>query len=160
MQYSLICRDIEHSVTPVCERYHIGILPWSPLGQGVLTGKYSADGKGPSEARFGQEPKNEAAARWRARYLNERSLALTEVVKEVAKDLETTPVALSIAWLLRRPQVTSVIIGPRSVDQLEGNLAGGEVEIPDDAMARLDEASAPDTPYPEAFQEMSPRLAH
>jgi aryl-alcohol dehydrogenase-like predicted oxidoreductase len=155
-QYSLISRDIEHGVVPVCQRYGIGILPWSPLGQGVLTGKYSG-GKVPEGTRFGMEPKNEAHARWRANYLNDRNLAIAEEVVRVARDLGTTPVAVSIAWVLQRPGVASVIIGPRTRKQSEENLAAEGVSFTEDQLRRLDEVSTPPRPYPESMQAISPR---
>lgn len=157
-QYSLINRDIEHGVGPVCRRYGIDLLPWSPLGQGVLTGKYSGVGKAPAGTRFGGEPKNEMQARWRGKYVNDRSLAIAEVVLEVAKELSTSATAVSIAWVLQRPGVASVIAGPRTTEQLEENVAALEVSFSEDHLARLDEVGAPTQPYPESMQAISPRF--
>ena len=149
MQYSLICRDVERAVIPVCERYQIGLLPWSPLGGGVLTGKYGADLKGPKESRYGDEVKPDD--QWRSRFLNERNLGIAEAVRAVAAEIDTTPTAIAIAWLLTRPTVSSVITGPKSVAQLRDNLAGSDLTLSDDQLQRLAKASEPVQTYPEWF---------
>ncbi|HVP10131.1 MAG TPA: aldo/keto reductase [Phycisphaerae bacterium] len=149
MQYSLICRDVESGVVPVCHRYGIGLLPWSPLGGGVLAGKYNRDLKGPRNSRFGD--KLDETNEWRNRFVNQRNVEIAETVKAAAKKLETTPTALSIAWLLGRPTVSSVIIGPKSVAQLKENLAADEVDIPAETLKQLDKISAPVAPYPAGF---------
>ena len=156
MQHSLIARDIEQDVIPACERYGIGILPWSPLGQGVLTGKYR---KGASRegTRFAGEPQGESQRLWRERFLNARNERIADAVAEVADRLETTPTAVSLAWLLTHEAVSSVIIGPKTVAQLEENLEAGEVELTDEALDRLDAVSAPQPRYPEWFVDGSPR---
>jgi aryl-alcohol dehydrogenase-like predicted oxidoreductase len=154
MQYSLICRDIEHDVVPCCARTGVGILPWSPLGQGVLTGKYA----GPAASgRLGGEPVNASQAAWRARFLNDRTRAVVDVLVGCAREIGATPTAASLAWLLARPGVSSVIMGPKSVEQLEQNLAGSGTTIPPPLMQRLDEVSAPPPRYPEWFIAASPR---
>ncbi|MCG8407172.1 MAG: aldo/keto reductase [Phycisphaerales bacterium] len=155
MQYSMACRDIERAVIPVCERYDLGVLPWSPLGGGVLAGKYNRDGTGPAGSRFGETP--DEANDWRKAFLNDRNLEIAETVREVAAQLDTTSVTLSIAWLLCRPAVSSIIIGPKTQAQLRDYLAADEVNIPDEQMERLDKASRPHYPYPERFIEVTNR---
>lgn len=154
MQYSLICRDIEADVVPVSSRYGIGLLPWSPLGQGVLTGKYRS---GATKGRFAGEPANAAAAGWRAKFLNERTDRVIDTVLSVAESCDSSPTAVSLAWLLTRPAVNSIIIGPRSIDQLDANLAATSLILPMDALSDLDSASAPAPRYPEWFIGNSPR---
>jgi aryl-alcohol dehydrogenase-like predicted oxidoreductase len=149
MQYSLVCRDVESGVIPVCRRYGIGLLPWSPLGGGVLAGKYNRDLKGPRNSRFGEKPDD--ANEWRKRFVNERNVAIAEAVKNMARKLETPPTALSIAWLLGRPSVSSVIIGPKSLAQLKENLAACDLVLSPENVRTLDEASAPVVPYPAGF---------
>jgi aryl-alcohol dehydrogenase-like predicted oxidoreductase len=149
MQYSLVCRDIETGVVPVCQRYGIGLLPWSPLGGGVLTGKYSKEGRGPKDCRFGEKPDTDSF--WRKRFVSRRNLEIAESVKALAGRLKTTPTAVALAWLLGRPMVAGVIIGPRSVRQLKENLAACDVGLAPEQRARLDEASAPAIPYPADF---------
>lgn len=155
MQYSLACRDIEQDVVPACERHGIGILPWSPLGQGVLTGKYLKSAE--SGARLAGPAPNAATAAWRERFLNARSEAIARGVAEAAHELGTTPTALSLGWLLERPSVSSVIIGPKTVEQLEANLAGCDVRLTPEIRQRLDALSAPPPRYPEWFIAGSPR---
>jgi len=158
MQYSLIERSIEHEMVPVLERYGIGLLPWSPLGQGVLTGKYTRGSlAGPGGSRFQGEPANDQAAAWRSMFLNERAFDVLDAVQAVAGELDTTPVAVSLAWCLGRPAVSSVIIGPKSAAQLEANLAAVDLRLGPEEAARLDEASRPAPPYPVSFQARTPR---
>jgi aryl-alcohol dehydrogenase-like predicted oxidoreductase len=149
MQYSLVCRDVEPGVIPVCQRYGIGLLPWSPLGGGVLAGKYNRSLKGPKNSRFGEKP--DPANQWRTHFVNERNVRIAEAVTALAKELKTSPTAVSIAWLLDRPTVSSVIIGPKSLAQLKDNLAACEVDLTAAHRKRLDEASALAAPYPAAF---------
>lgn len=156
MQYSLIARDIEQDVIPACARHGVGILAWSPLGQGVLTGKYL--GAPPKDARMGSEVRpGSIAAAWRERFINERSRAVTSAVADTAHRLGSTTVAVALAWLLRKQSVSSVIIGPKTPEQLAENLAGADLHLPDADMAALDEISAPPPRYPEWFIAGSPR---
>jgi aryl-alcohol dehydrogenase-like predicted oxidoreductase len=149
MQYSLVCRDIETGVVPVCRRYVIGILPWSPLGGGVLTGKYAPDGRGPKGCRFGEKPDEQNF--WRQRFVNDRNLRTAETVSAVAREQKATAAAVALAWLLGRPMVSSIIIGPRSIRQLKENMAACEVRLTAAQIKRLDEVSAPAAPYPAEF---------
>lgn len=149
MQYSLVRRDIEASVIPVCRRYGIGILPWSPLGGGVLSGKYKADGTGPADSRFGPTP--DAANAWRKDFINDRNIGIADTVRKAATKLETTPTALALAWVLSRPMVSSVIIGPKNVAQLRDNVTACDVQIPDSEMSALNSISEPVPTYPASF---------
>lgn len=149
MQYSLVCRDIESAVVPVCRRYAMGILPWSPLGGGVLTGKYARDGRGPTGSRFGDMPDEPNS--WRRQFLNERNHAIADAVKSVAEARGATPTATAIAWVLSRPMVSSVIVGPKTPEQLKDNLAACAVCLTDAELKRLDEVSAPAPTYPHQF---------
>jgi aryl-alcohol dehydrogenase-like predicted oxidoreductase len=144
-QYSLIVRDLEREHVPLCRQEGLGILPWSPLSGGFLTGKFER-GKTPDAAsRLGMKPDRFA------RYDTDRNWAVLDAVRAVATELGTTPAAVSIAWLLAKPQVTSVIFGARSVDQLEENLKAAELELPPKHIAALDQASASDLGYPYSF---------
>ena len=149
MQYSLVRRDIETGVVPVCERYGIGILPWSPLGGGVLTGKYKSDGTGQAGTRFGAAP--DPANAWRKDFVNDRNLAIADAVQQMAGRLKTSPAALAIAWVLGRPCISSVIIGPKSVAQLKENLAASSLGLGESEWKKLDEVSAPIPTYPASF---------
>jgi aryl-alcohol dehydrogenase-like predicted oxidoreductase len=149
MQYSLACRDIERAVVPVCERYDIGILPWSPLGGGVLTGKYRRDLTGPSGTRFGATPDD--ANVWRRQFVNNRNLDIADAVAAIARQCESTPTTVAIAWLLGRPAVSSVIVGPKTVAQLQENTAACALRLNPEHWTRLNEVSAPFATYPEQF---------
>ncbi|MEL6181550.1 MAG: aldo/keto reductase, partial [Myxococcota bacterium] len=144
-QYSLLVRDIERELVPACARFGVGIIPWSPLASGFLTGKYVKDQQPPEGSRLAQ---------WKERYANfdnPRNWRIIDAVRSVAKELEATPAQVSLAWLLRKPAVTSVIFGARSVEQLEDNVKAAELTLSDEAMALLDEASAFDVGYPYGF---------
>jgi len=141
-QYSLMVRDLEREHVPLCEAHGLGILPWSPLAAGFLTGKYRREEKPPAGARL---------AAWSSRfsgYDNERGWRTLDAVRAVAKETGATPAQVSLAWLLGKPTVSSVIFGARSVKQLEDDLGAAELELSHAQMLRLDEASAPELGYP------------
>ena len=133
-------------VVPVSRRTEgLGILPWSPLAGGFLTGKFER-GKPPTEGtRLGDK-----AERF-AQYDLERNWKIIDAVRAVAAELSTTPAAVSLAWLIGKPTVTSVIFGARTIEQLDGNLAAADLELSAAHMAQLDAASAFDLGYPYAF---------
>ncbi|MEZ4322382.1 MAG: aldo/keto reductase [Myxococcota bacterium] len=145
MQYSLAVRDIEREHVPVAVQHGVGILPWSPLAGGLLTGKY----------REGQPvPEGTRMEKWRQRYDafdTPRNWRIVEALVAVAEELGSTPAAVALAWLLQKPGVTSVIFGARTVAQLEANLPGAEITLSDAQMSALDDASAYELGYPYQF---------
>jgi aryl-alcohol dehydrogenase-like predicted oxidoreductase len=145
MQYSLLVRDIEREHVPVCREEGLGILPWSPLAGGFLTGKFEKGKPPQTGTRLGEK-----AERF-ARYDLERNWKVLDAVRAVASELGTTPSVVSLAWLLHRPHVSSVIFGARTVEQLEANLAAADLELGAKHMAMLDQASAFDLGYPYSF---------
>lgn len=154
MQYSLVCREIERGVVPVCQRYGIGLLPWSPLGGGILTGKYARGGTDPAGSRFGSMERDDD---WRKAFVNERNFEIADEVARVAKELGTSATAVAIAWLLTRPAVSSIIIGPKTVAQLRDNLAAGGVVFTPAQLEQLHAVSKLKTGYPEKFIAVSGR---
>jgi aryl-alcohol dehydrogenase-like predicted oxidoreductase len=132
------------------------VIPWSPLGGGMLTGKY----------KFGEEPQEGTRfaapgpfqAVWRTRSLNERNHAIVSVVLDESRQLNASPIAVALAWNLARPGITSPIIGPKTVAQLSDNLAALEVELPAEAIERIDAASEPHLPYPHDFMRMARQM--
>ncbi len=144
-QYSLSVRDLEREHVPACLEHGLGILPWSPLAGGFLTGKY----------RKGQAPPDGTRlAKWKdrlGRFDTARNWAILEAVDAVAAETGASPASVSLAWLVNKPAVTSVIFGARTVAQLEDNLKAADVKLTDAHMARLDEASALDLGYPYAM---------
>jgi aryl-alcohol dehydrogenase-like predicted oxidoreductase len=148
-QYSLLVRDIEREHVPLCREMGLGILPWSPLAGGFLTGKFERGKPPQTGTRLGEK-----AERF-ARYDTERNWTILEAVRAVAAELGSTPSAVSIAWLLAKPQVTSVIFGARTIEQLEANLAGARLELSPAHVATLDQASRFELGYPYAFIQMT-----
>ena len=145
MQYSLLVRDLEREHVPLCRQFGLGILPWSPLAAGFLSGKYSKDQPPPPGVRL---------EKWKERLADfggERGWRTLDAVQMLAKEKETTPAAVSLAWLLAKPAVTSVIFGARSVAQLEDNLKAVDVKLTAEQVGSLDVASAFDLGYPYAF---------
>jgi aryl-alcohol dehydrogenase-like predicted oxidoreductase len=144
-QYSLVTRDLEREHVPLCRKYGMGILPWSPLAGGFLSGKYSK-GQG--------VPEGSRLEKWKERYAgfdNERNWRIIDAVREVSEQVGASPSSVSLAWLLKKPTVTSVIFGARSVAQLEDNLKASEVDLSDEQVAKLDEASSFELGYPYDF---------
>jgi len=155
-QYSILARDIEVEIVPVCQRFGLGIIPWSPLGGGMLTGKYKK-GEEPDEGtRFAAPGPFQQV--WRARALSERNHAIVQTVLEEAGKLDISPIALALAWNLSRPGVVAPIIGPKSVKQLEDNLAALDVTLPEETTQRIDAASEPRLPYPHDFLRMARQM--
>ncbi|WP_040789565.1 aldo/keto reductase [Nocardia paucivorans] len=149
IEYSLIERTVERDLIPMAREMGLGVVPWSPLGSGVLTGKYRrADLDHTAEASPTGTRKNVAAANGA---LTERGLAIADVVKEVAAEMGRTPSQVALAWTLRESGVTAPIIGARTAAQLEDNLGALEVEFAEEQLARLDAASAVDLGFPHEF---------
>jgi aryl-alcohol dehydrogenase-like predicted oxidoreductase len=142
-EYSLLARGIETEILPACRRHGLGTLVWSPLGGGVLTGRYRrgvAPEAGTRMGRLMASPLPMARA-WADGLLNEPNLDIADHVVTTAADLGTTPAAVALAWVRQRPGVTSVIIGPRTLDQLHGNLTGLTTDLPQEATDHLEEVS-------------------
>ena len=143
-RYSLIARDIERDVLGAAERHGLGTMIYSPLAGGVLTGKYKRGEEPPADSRIGRRMAAGAARRpGMPTGLSDRNYDIVEAVGKAAAELGTTPTAVSIAWTLAKPGVTTVIIGPRTFDQYDENLPGFDLELPEDVMTHLDEVSSP-----------------
>ncbi|GII53769.1 aldo/keto reductase [Planotetraspora thailandica] len=142
-QYSLLHREIEAEILPTCDRHGLGTMIWSPLGGGVLTGRYGQAGtpeEGSRAARLKASSMPLAQA-WGDAMLNDRDLGIAGEVVKTAAGLGVTPATVALSWVSRRPGVTSVIIGPRTVDQLHANLAGLAYDLPDAVLDHLDQIS-------------------
>lgn len=147
-QYSLLERNIEHEISELCLDEGLGLTPWGPLGGGFLSGKYRRGDK-PQEGRLAFMP-DETEESW-LRRSSERNWAILQVVEEVARSHQATPSQVALAWLLHQPAVCSVIIGARTLSQLDDNLGGGELSLSDEEVVHLGQASEPDDPYPYRF---------
>ena len=143
MEYSLVQRGIEREVVPAAAALGVGITPWSPLGRGVLTGKY----------RYGTPSESRAASphfgSFVAEYLDDRSRRIVDAVHTAAEGLDVAPLEVALAWVRDRPGVTAPIVGARTVGQLRGILESEELELPGEITTALDDISAPDLGYPE-----------
>jgi len=151
-QYSILTRDIEVEILPACLKFGLGIIPWSPLAGGMLTGKYKPGAEPEQGSRFAAPGPFQKI--WRTRSLSERNHGVVAVVLEEAGKLGVSPIALSLAWNLARPGVVAPIIGPKSVAQLNDNLAALDVTVPVDVIERIDAVSEPHLPYPHDFLRM------
>jgi len=151
-QYSLLVREIESEIVPACLDAGMGLLPWSPLAGGWLTGKYGRDSHPVGATRLGEDPDRGMEA-WEPRNREERTWRVIEAVSETAAARGANPAQVSLAWLESRPAVTSVILGARNTQQLADNLGAVSVELTDQERRRLNEVSTPlvsDYPYGDA----------
>jgi aryl-alcohol dehydrogenase-like predicted oxidoreductase len=145
-QYSLVERNIEYEVLPVCREEGLGVIPWSPLGGGFLSGKYRRSEQPPEDARIaGASDEMEEA--W-SRRATERNWRTLDVVDEISEETGRSYAQISLNWLLRQEDVTAPIIGARRLDQLEDNLGTCGWELDDEQIKRLSEASAVEDVYP------------
>ena len=135
--YNLIHRDeFERELEDVCLNYGIGVIPYSPLAGGFLTGKYAGDQTPPEGSR------GATSDRIQAYLMDPHSLSTLEIVKQIALERKKSPSQVALRWLISRPAVVSAIIGPRDLEQLEDNLGCLSVELADEDMQRLDEGSS------------------
>jgi aryl-alcohol dehydrogenase-like predicted oxidoreductase len=149
--YSLLVRDVEHEIVPACLHNGLGLLPWSPLAGGWLSGKYTRDQRPAGATRLGEDPGRgmEAYDRVGAR---QRTWDVLEAVQDVAEQRGVAMPQVALAWLMSRPAVTSVILGARTTEQLRGNLGAAHLALDPAELARLDAVSDPgavDYPYGE-----------
>lgn len=141
VRYSLLDRGVEREVVPACAALGIGVLPFSPLGGGALTGKYR--GGIPADSRAAAGTRNLADID------DPATVGVVEAVATAAEGLASSPIAISLAWLRDRPGVTAPIIGPRTLGQLTAALASEALELPPAIRDALDDVSAPRLGYPE-----------
>jgi aryl-alcohol dehydrogenase-like predicted oxidoreductase len=146
-EYSLVTRDLEREHVPLCRETGLGILPWSPLAGGFLSGKYDKS-KPPPPGTRGEKLQERFQ-----RFDNERCWRTLAAVREVATETGFSPPAVSLAWLLSKPQVTSTIFGARNLQQLEDNVKATELALTPEQVKRLDDASAFELGYPYGFMQ-------
>jgi len=148
-QYNLLVREIEWEIVPVCVENGLGLLPWSPLGGGWLTGKYKRDERPEGATRLGEDPERGVEA-YDRRSTAQRTWDVIDAVETIATDRGISMAQVALAWLHDRPQVTSVILGARTLEQLEDNLGAAGLHLTHAETAALDAASDPapaDYPY-------------
>ena len=138
--YSIAGRDLEREIVPLLQDQRRGLLVWSPLAGGLLSGKYSRENQKPEDSRRSafDFPLVDKERTWR----------ILDVLRPIAQAHETSVAAVALAWILAKPFVTSVIIGAKRVDQLRQNLSAVEIQLTADEIGRLDEVSALPPEYP------------
>jgi aryl-alcohol dehydrogenase-like predicted oxidoreductase len=141
VRYSLVDRGVEREAIPACRTLGIGVLPYSPLGGGVLTGKYRAGVPADSRAA--------AAGRSLSDITSDREVGIVEAVATAAEGLATSPIAVALAWVRDQPGVTAPILGARTLGQLTAALASEKLDLPIEIRRALDDVSAPLVGYPE-----------
>jgi aryl-alcohol dehydrogenase-like predicted oxidoreductase len=144
VSYSLLERGIEREVLPACRALGVGLLAYSPLGGGVLTGKYRSGVPSDSRAMTG--------GRDLAEYRRAELAGIVEAVATAAEGLASAPIAVALAWIRDRPGVSSAILGARTLGQLTAALAADSVVLPQEIIEALDDVSAPLTGYPEQWR--------
>jgi NDP-hexose 2,3-enoyl reductase len=139
-KYSLLERTVELEVVPACQSYGLGLIPWSPLGSGALAGKSRASGQG-----------GRREGTWGKQTLDNNRERIDAFV-QLCANLGEEPANVALAWLLHNPAVTAPIIGPRTIDQLDGALKAADLKLESSTLRRLDELfPGPGKPAPEAY---------
>jgi len=141
--YSILVRGIEADVLPTCQRYGMGVIPWSPLAGGWLSGKWRKGGTDLTSHRANRIP---------ARYDlsvpgNQLKLEAADALGRLADEVGIPLVQLAVAWVIRNPAVTSAIIGPRTMEQFTSQVGAADVELSDDVLDRIDEIVPPGTNF-------------
>lgn len=142
VEYSLVTREVEHELLPMARHLGLPVTPWSPLGRGLLTGKYTDAARAAEPKRMNPQTSLQ---------VNERTLAIARAVDAVSARLGKPPAQVALNWVRRRGADLFPIVGARSLAQFRENLAALEWELPDDAAAALDEASAVPLRFPQNF---------
>jgi aryl-alcohol dehydrogenase-like predicted oxidoreductase len=143
IEYSLLQRGVEREVLPAATALGLGVLAWSPLGRGVLTGKYRSGTPADSRAA------SPHLAGFVDAYLDQRARRIVEAVSTAAEGLGVQPLEVALAWVRDAPAVTAALVGARTAAQLRGVLAGEDLSLPDEIRVALDEVSTPPVGYPE-----------
>jgi aryl-alcohol dehydrogenase-like predicted oxidoreductase len=134
--YSILGRSIEREVLPTCQKYGMGVLVWSPLAKGMLSGKYRKSAPQPDTARASMFPKQ---------WSDERNLDAVEKLIPIAQEAGLSLIHMAMAFVMAHPGVTSAIIGPRTMQHLDDLLAGAEIQLSDGILDRIDAVVAPGT---------------
>ncbi|MFE7171612.1 aldo/keto reductase [Streptomyces sp. NPDC057616] len=151
MEYSLLERTIEGELIPLAQDAGMGVLPWSPLKSGYLSGKYRRGQADPADTR-------RSAVLGRP---SEAQFTVIEALAAVAEETGASPAAVALSWVQNRPGVSSTLIGPRTLEHLESNLAGLDVELTAEQTAALDEVSAPALNFPyDLNRQVGPMLKY
>jgi aryl-alcohol dehydrogenase-like predicted oxidoreductase len=142
IEYSLLERTVEGELIPMAVELGMGVTPWSPLRGGVLSGKYTRENAGQGDV---------TKRAWNTNYLSEKTYLLLDELKRIATALDTTVARVALAWVQRRPGVSSTIIGARTLAHLEDNIKALEVKLSAEQSAKLDELTKPTLNFPAPF---------
>jgi aryl-alcohol dehydrogenase-like predicted oxidoreductase len=148
-QYSLIAREVEREILPLCRSESVGVIPWSPLGGGFLTGKYRSGQRPPGDSRLAK------VDLWN-RLTNDRNYATLEAVEHVANERGRAVAQVALAWVNQQTGISSVIYGARTEEQNEQNLGAIGLRLEASEVAALDKASALPPEYPSAMHARLP----
>ena len=148
--YNLLRRDVEREILPACDDEGMGLICWSPLASGMLTGKYRGSDRPAKGTRHGVQ-----ADLYVKRYWFDGALAAVEEVVAVAAELGKSPAQVSLAWLLHDERVTAPIVGARTVEQIDDNLLAGDWDLPEEAWKRLTDSLPIDHGYPKEWMDNS-----
>jgi aryl-alcohol dehydrogenase-like predicted oxidoreductase len=149
LEYSLLERTVEGELLPMARAHGMGVMPWSPLKSGRLSGKYSRNGSGPVDTKRGAVMGGPEPEEW----------VVIDALEAVAAEVGTSPAAVALAWVRGRPGVASTLVGVRTIDQLHANLGSLDVTLSDAQIATLDTASTPTLDFPAPYHaELAPML--
>ena len=156
-QYNLLCRSTEWELIPLAQREGLGVIPWSPLRGGWLSGKFRRGMTAPPQgSRIQVAEEKDWGEKWSA-YNNEHTWRVLDALHEVASESKRSAAQIALNWLLQKPGVTAPIIGARSMEQLENNLGALGWVLSDQQIRKLDSASEVALPYPYDFIQKSSR---
>ena len=148
--YNLLRRDIEREILGACDDQGLGMLCWSPLASGMLTGKYNKDAGPTKESRVGLRAEIDLP-----RYWNDNSFRIIDEVKAVADEREKSPAQVALSWALGDRRISAVIVGARTVEQLASSLVSGDWDLPEELYARLANVVPFDHGYPLEWMDMT-----
>jgi len=151
IEYSLLERSVEGDLVPMARELGLGITPWSPLKSGILSGKYT-------RVNHGQQKSDRGV--WTDSNLTDKTYDIIDALIAIAKEVDSTPARVALAWLAQKPGVSSIILGARSKQQLDDNLASAEVVLPAAHVAKLDQLSKPTLNFPADFLGIVPGFAY
>jgi len=151
IEYSLLERTVEGELVPMARELGLGITPWSPLKSGVLSGKYTRQNHGSQKADRGA---------WAEGNLGEKAYAIIDELIDTAKEIDSTPARIALAWLAQKPGVSSIILGARSKEQLDDNLSAAGVTLPASRIQKLDDLSKPSLDFPADMLGIVPSFAY
>ena len=150
VEYSLLQRTVEGELIPMAHELGLGVIPWSPLGRGLLSGKYTRQNAGKVE--------DSGRAPTLAGLLTDKHYDIIDALREIAADLDTTVARVALAWVHARPGVCSTLVGARTLAQFEDNILALDLQLPAEQTATLDELTAPQLPFPLEFLRMAPAI--